>query len=163
MSTLQVDLAAALSSRADTLAALFHTIATTRMAGLPMLNPALQVQAIGFAPLPAETAAEPPAALGVLLTPWFMNLVHLPLARIEAPAEVGRTRTLRLNGHVLDFIGAHEDALGAFAACSLFSPVFEFARQADALATALAVLAELRTAPRPARRTFLLGRTGAAA
>ena len=68
-----------------------------------------------------------------------------------------------------DFIGSHEPAFGSYAACSLFSPMFEFGDQAAAVATARAVLTTLRTpvaaveqTVSPARRSFLLGRSSAA-
>ena len=44
-----------------------------RMADIPLLNPALEVQAVGFSVWEAY-------CLGVLITPWFMNLMLLPLA-----------------------------------------------------------------------------------
>jgi len=154
-----------LNARVAELAALFTTIAQTRMAGVPVLNPALQVEAIGFEYRPAGDGDA--AGLGILITPWFMNLVRLPLQRDESAAQVGRTHEALLAGQRFEFIGAHEGALGAFAACSLFSPMFEFADQVTARATALEVLAQLRTPPAPAariepvpaRRSFLFGRS----
>lgn len=143
----------------------FRTIAATRMRGLPLLHDGLQVQALGFRPLPGDEAA----ALGVLVTPWFMNLVRLPLdeaAEAAVPA-VGIKREHRLGELGFEFIGAHEPTLGRFEMCSMFSPVFEFANQAGALATAREVLALIRPAPaapeQPARRGFLFGRPVAAA
>jgi len=156
-----------LSARVAELAALFTTVAHTRMAGMPVLNTALQVEAIGFECLPAGEGE--PAGLGILVTPWFMNLVRLPLQREDSAAQVGRTHDEPLAGQRFEFIGAHEAALGAFCACSLFSPMFEFADQSTARATALEVLAQLRrpplpavrTEPVPARRSFLFGRSAA--
>jgi [NiFe] hydrogenase assembly HybE family chaperone len=160
-----------LNDRVAELAALFMHIAHTRMAGVPVLNPALQVEAIGFECLPpCEGEA---AGLGILLTPWFMNLVRLPLQRDDSAARVGRTHEELLAGQRFEFIGAHEAAIGAFSACSLFSPMFEFTDQSTARATALEVLAQLRkpplpepvstthTKPVPARRSFLFGRSAA--
>lgn len=143
----------------------FRAIEATRMRGLPLLHNGLQVQALGFQPLPGDEAA----ALGVLLTPWFMSLVRLPLddeAEAAVPA-VGVKREHRLGEMGFEFIGAHEPTLGRFEMCSMFSPVFEFANQAGALATAREVLALLRPAPvapqQPARRGFLFGRSAAVA
>jgi [NiFe] hydrogenase assembly HybE family chaperone len=48
--------------------AVFAGIATTRMAGVPVLNPALGVAMRGW-------QAVEPFELGVLVTPWFMNLL----------------------------------------------------------------------------------------
>lgn len=168
-----------LSSRVRALEALFGDIAATRMAGLPVCHPALHVQAVGFAPDPASGGA-----LGVLITPWFMNLVWLPAidplpgdrqaavaARTVLP--VGASRVRMAGSERFEFIGAREEGFGAFEACSLFSPMAEFATQAGAVATAEAVLSLLREAPAgappmaadavPARRRFLLGGGGARA
>jgi [NiFe] hydrogenase assembly HybE family chaperone len=150
---------------------LFVEIATTRMRDVPVQNTALQVQAIGFAPDPEQAEVW----LGILITPWFMNLVRLtslqaaPQAgflaeRDKAPRQFGNTQ--------FDFIGAFEPRIGAFETCSLFSPMFEFANHNAAAATATEILSQLRqTAPAPipktpappSRRGFLFGRPAAPA
>ena len=148
-----------LSIRLATLEQCFRAIEHERLRGLPMLNPALAVQAVDF-------EADDEAALGVLVTPWFMNLVRLPLGAGVAVLRVGETAPRVVGARCFDFIGAHEPGLGAFEAASLFSPMNGFADQAGAVATARAVLAELRGRParlppeQPARRGFLLGRAG---
>jgi [NiFe] hydrogenase assembly HybE family chaperone len=162
-----------MNARVALLQAVFAEIADTRMAGLPLFNPLLAVEAIDFEPLHAEAtgaAALGRCAMGVLVTPWFMNLVCLPLQRLEAPALVGRVQRRQLAGRDIDFIVGHEPTLGAFSACSLFSPMHDFADAAGARATAMAVLELLRepaSAPvsarslaQPARRGFLFGRHG---
>lgn len=134
-------------------------IARTRMAGLPMCNPALEVEALGFGRLRLDE--DETGWLGVLITPWCMNLVWRPddAARV---ARVGRTRAHRLGSDDYSFIGAHEDGVGAWEACSLFSPMFEFRDMASARTVALEVARLLHArrdeAPvQPARRRFLLG------
>lgn len=166
--------AAALSRRVHDLVALFRSIERDRMAGVPVLNPALQVEAVGFEPAFDPKIADPASridveAIGILVTPWFMNLVVMPLERRDDVAGVGVSRARSVGSESFDFIGGHEPAFGAYAACSLFSPMFEFVDQAAAVATARAVLTTLRTpvtaaepAPSPARRSFLLGRSSAA-
>lgn len=158
-------------SRVQTLEQVFAHIAATRMQGVPVLNRALRVQAVGFAPQSDADGGE--WLLGVLVTPWFMNLVCLPLALHGADAVVpgvGQKVRRQIGGEHFEFIGAHEDGLGAFACCSLFSPMFEFVDQMAAVATAAEVLQLLR-APAPAakaapaleapsRRGFLFGRGG---
>nr|WP_273283783.1 [NiFe]-hydrogenase assembly chaperone HybE [Methylibium petroleiphilum] len=166
--------AAVLSRRVSDLVALFRSIERERMAGVPVLNPALQVEAVGFelafdptvADLPSGSDAE---AVGIIVTPWFMNLVAMPLERRDDAAGVGVSRTRPIGSENFDFIGSHEPAFGSYAACSLFSPMFEFGDQAAAVATARAVLTTLRTpvaaveqTVSPARRSFLLGRSSAA-
>jgi [NiFe] hydrogenase assembly HybE family chaperone len=172
---------ARVAARAAALAAVFRDIEATRMQGVPILNPRLRVQAVGFEP----DRDEPALALGVLVTPWFINLVRLPLdaAGEGALAAVGESRARGAGSLRADFIGAHEPAVGRFEACSLFSPVLEFADQAAALATAEEVLRLLRepapvdapasrpaapanaapAAPVPDRRSFLFGRRAPAA
>lgn len=149
-------------ARARRLQAVFEGIAATRMADVPICRPGLRVVAIGFERLPDE----PGVALGVLATPWFMNLVRLPLDPTHPGALPERASATRAVGaHRLEFIGAFEPELGAFECCSLFSPMAEFADQQAVEATAREVLALLR-APRPAarapavasRRGFLFGR-----
>ena len=159
-----------LQTRVQQLVAQFRHIGATRMDGVPVLHPGLQVAAVGFEPDAANGGA-----VGVLLTPWFMNLVWMPPQPAPAdappPLRVGELRVRNVGNASFDFIGAHEDGIGAFEACSLFSPMFEFEDQAAALATAQAVLDQLRAlpepepvpAPVPARRRFLLGGRGAAA
>ncbi|MCX8113537.1 MAG: [NiFe]-hydrogenase assembly chaperone HybE [Burkholderiaceae bacterium] len=145
----------------ERLAAAFRAIHATRMRGLPFVNERLAVEAVGFREWNGRW-------LGVLITPWFMNLVLLP---DDAPG--ARWRSLRPGASaayafpagVFEFIGAHEEAVGEFQSCSLFSPMFEFADQATARLAAEAALAALFEAPDRARgavtvskRDFLLGR-----
>jgi [NiFe] hydrogenase assembly HybE family chaperone len=140
-----------LTARVAGLEACFREVARTRMAGVPVLHPGLRVQAVGF-------VAEAGVASGILVTPWFMNLLRLPLdgqpmlaPGAKGPRELGTRR--------FEFIGGHEAALGAYEAASLFSPMFEFADHAAALATAQAVLEQLRPQQVAARRGFLFGRS----
>jgi [NiFe] hydrogenase assembly HybE family chaperone len=163
-------------SRVQTLEQVFAHIAATRMQGVPVQNPALRVQAVGFAPQADPQGGE--WLLGVLVTPWFMNLVYLPLvvARAGDPVlGVGLKASRQIGTQTFEFIGGHEDGLGAFACCSLFSPMFEFADHGAAVATAVELLNLLRApvpappaAPvlnvqveaAPSRRGFLFGRGG---
>jgi [NiFe] hydrogenase assembly HybE family chaperone len=150
--------AARLAQRVAALEAAFGHIARTRMHGMPLLHPALRVQAVGFQP-----DADFAHATGVLLTPWFMNLLRLPLRPGAQPLALGQRAPRPLGGRHLEFLGAFEPGVGAFETCSLFSPMCEFIDQAAAVATAREVLAALRAPPAaPARRSFLLGRAGAA-
>lgn len=166
-----MSMAAALGRRSRALEALFEDIARTRMAGLPVLNAALRVEAVGFLCCPSGPAADAePTACGVLITPWFMNLVRLPLHEDGQPAAVGRSREHAVGDMRFAFLAAFEPGFGAFETCSLFSPMFQFRAHAQARATAEAVLAALRVpAPTaappaeraPARRFFLFGRSAA--
>lgn len=163
----------AVDRRAEALAQCFRAIERERMAGLPFLHPRLQVQVLGLAP----QADEPAVLSGILLTPWFMNLVRLPLRPLDALAGladgwagVGLRVTRRIGQHELDLLGGVEPGLGVFEAASLFSPMGDFANQAAAVAAAQEVLHQLRQPPTeaaaaapasvmPSRRGFLTGRS----
>ena len=131
------------------------------MVGVPIVNDKLAVRAIGFRPWREHW-------LGILLTPWFMNLMLLP--RAEAAAEVlsppagvekalsppgrgfgrggektpvGAVRTFVFPSGSYDFVAGHEEGIGHYYSCSLFSPVFEFESQEAAEQTAEAALAAI--------------------
>jgi [NiFe] hydrogenase assembly HybE family chaperone len=145
-----------LAERVRALQELFSHIAATRMAGVALLRDDLRVQAIGFKPdaprppnqaQPAGTTVEPiepVGGVGILITPWFMNLVWLPLDAAAPTVRVGDKRLRVVGKECFDFIGAHEPGFGGYEACSLFSPMFEFVDHGAAVATAFEVLKQLR-------------------
>jgi [NiFe] hydrogenase assembly HybE family chaperone len=100
--------------------------AAERMRGLDVVNPALAVEAVGFAPWDAHW-------LGVMLTPWFMNLALLPRdPRAWRPLAPGAKRRYAFPAGDYEFVGASDAMLGTYQVCSLFSPVHEFADQETA-------------------------------
>lgn len=124
-------------SAAQKLEAVFRHIAATRMAGVSLLNPALQVESVGFRRWRDDW-------VGVLITPWFMNLICLPGQGSSRQAMSSGTRVdVTLPAGDYEFLYAHEDALGHYLTSSLFSPMFEFADMAQAREVAAAVLAEI--------------------
>jgi [NiFe] hydrogenase assembly HybE family chaperone len=112
----------------------FRRIRRERMGTLPMLNPALGVRCVGFRPWRGHH-------LGVLITPWFLNLVLLP-GEPDAwnGLHVGEKRLHAFPSGPYEFIVGRENGIGRFQMCSLFSPVREFADQTAAVAVAEAVL-----------------------
>ncbi len=156
--------------RVAALVAAFEAVARGPMAGLPVVHPALAVEAVGFA-REGERPDDAPHRTGILVTPWFMSLVRLPVRREDRDDAVGSASTHTVGGTRLEFIASHQPGVGRFETCSLFSPMAGFADQDTARAVAHAVLAQLRDeagatrdepAPRRAapsgRRGFLLGR-----
>jgi [NiFe] hydrogenase assembly HybE family chaperone len=129
------------TSPATTLEAVFRDIERTRMAGLPILHPALAVEAVGFEPLHGHW-------LGVLITPWFMNAMIVPGAQADwlSVAE-GAWVDWRLPVGDLRFYCMVEPGLGEVHAHSLYSPVTRFADPAAARAEAQRCLSLLRAAP----------------
>ncbi|MFZ5558998.1 MAG: [NiFe]-hydrogenase assembly chaperone HybE [Pseudomonadota bacterium] len=112
----------------------FRRIRDERMRDVPILNPRVEVEAVGFCDWDGRW-------LGILITPWFMNILLLP-RRDERWIGVppGGEITWRFPAGDYLFIGAREDAAGDYQMCSLFSPVLEFEDHAAARATAEACL-----------------------
>ncbi len=113
----------------------FVGIQHTRMQGLDeLLNPLLQVEAVGFRYWQGWR-------VGVLITPWFMNLMILPDSRpLPARGEGETAYVLELPEGAIAFLFGHERELGDYLMCSLFSPVKEFADQQTARLAAQEVL-----------------------
>lgn len=134
------DAASEVTALAASLEAAFDTIRTTRMNGVPILNSRLGVEMLGL-------RSHGDAWLGVLVTPWFINLVLLPLGEAAA----ADWRSLRPGTSVphafpagrFEFLVGSEEGIGTFQMCSLFSPVLEFEDQAAARIAADAALQTL--------------------
>lgn len=115
----------------------FGHIHQERMAGLPILNPRLRVQAVGF-------RAWEDGWLGVLVTPWMMNLLFVPGEGADPSVKrPDRVRTFPSGSYEL--LATDEPSFGAYEACSLFSPMQEFSDQDAAVAVAEAVMETLLT------------------
>lgn len=91
--------------------------AATRMRTLPVYNPQLTVEAVGFRPWEG-------GQVGVLVTPWSMVLVHLPVAGTNLTQ--GSKRTLVFPSGRYEFTAGIVDGIGVHEMCSLFSPMAEF-------------------------------------
>jgi [NiFe] hydrogenase assembly HybE family chaperone len=108
------------------LEAYFRDIHRRVMVDAPICNPALDAACVGFSAWGDQN-------LGVLVTPWFMNLVL-------APASSAATQSVAFPCGAIEFRLSDLPGLGPVAMCSLFSPMQEFAEQAGAIATAQAAL-----------------------
>lgn len=119
------------------LEAVFRDIAETRMAGLPICNSALRVQAVGFREWQEHW-------VGVLVTPWTISLALMP-------GDKGPLKTLGADEKMswefpsgkYEFMGLNEPALGTCQTCSLISPVVDFERHEDAVKVAEQVMEAL--------------------
>ena len=133
----------------------FNAILETRMRDMPFINPALSVQAIGFGRIMNDW-------LGVLLTPWSMNLLLLPTIESKwVSLAPGQQFEQNFPSGRFIFTAAHEDGLGVYAQCSLFSPMQQFQDQLAAQTAARSALTALLTPEAPAslsRRDWLRGR-----
>lgn len=118
----------------ERLAAAYRDIGDRAMRDLPIYNDALDVEAIGFRRFEG-------AVIGIMVTPWFMNVV-MPADQI-ARAVSGSSLRVRLPAGEIELALSEVQPIGRIASCSLFSPMFGFADMAAARATAEAALAEL--------------------
>ena len=101
------------------LTAAFRAIAP-RMQGLDVVNPNVDVEAVGFALWQG-------CWLGVMVTPWCMNLLLLPReATSWQPLAAGAKRCYRFPAGVYEFVGAQDATLGEYQLCSLISPLLQF-------------------------------------
>ena len=148
-----------LTNPAPLVEAAFCRIQRERMADMPMLNPALAVEAVDF-------DLHDGRWLGVLLTPWTLSLMLLPAAPegwVSAPA--GQRLMIRYPAGEFAFLGGEEEGIGEYLSCALFQSMAQFPDQETARLTARASRLALLQAPAatplpksPARRSFLTGR-----
>ena len=124
------------------------------MKGLPVVNEALRVEAVGFRNHEGHQ-------LGVLVTPWFMNLIVLPGDDAWSAAAQGDLSSLVFASGPIEFTVCHDDVLGTYLSAVLFSSVADVPDQERARQLALDVMTGLDRPPRAAarisRRSLLTG------
>lgn len=134
--------------------AAYQQVLTGNMKNLLVNNRRLSVQALGFQCFGNER-------VGVLITPWCMNLMLLPGEQsswLNLPP--GRQFQHDFPYGSFIFTVARLPGLDLFAQCSLFSPMHEFDCQEAAFAAGEAALNTLLASPIPtaiSRRALLHG------
>jgi [NiFe] hydrogenase assembly HybE family chaperone len=105
--------------------AAFRAIAR-RMEGLNFVNPAIDVEAVAFAPWESHW-------LGAMVTPWCINLMLLPRDTSGwTSLPQGRKLRYAFPAGEYEFISSRDDAVGEYQMCSLISPVLELPDHATA-------------------------------
>jgi [NiFe] hydrogenase assembly HybE family chaperone len=108
----------------------FKRIEIEQMQGIPLLNPALHVQTIGFQRYQERT-------VGIVITPWLMNLVLLPAEGEEwSDLKLGDKTSHRFPANEFRFMVNEIDGIGIYQSHSLYSPMHEFMDQDHAVAAA---------------------------
>ncbi|MDR3514658.1 MAG: [NiFe]-hydrogenase assembly chaperone HybE [Azospirillaceae bacterium] len=128
-----------MTARIAALVAAYREGADPRMRALPIYNPALEIEAVGFQPWPG-------GSIGIMITPWFMNTVLLPRGGADRHPGEGSTHRVILPSGSYEFVAAWIEGVGMIRNCSLFSPMTDFVDQRAARLTAEAALTALLTA-----------------
>lgn len=132
----------AVSTELSTIVSHFETIYRERMRDLPIVNRRLHVEAVGFRAFGQHR-------LGVLMTPWFMNLLLLPGDEHWQSHEQGARCNVELPGERCEFTVTHDEMLGTYLSAVLFRTMSDMPDQDTARAIAEEVLQRLRN-PREA-------------
>lgn len=115
----------------------FNRIHREQMQDIPILNPAIQVQALGF----HENQGR---VLGVMITPWMMNLVMLPRDDEDwSTMQLGEKQPHQFPSKCYQFMANEIDGIGPCQTHSLYSPMNAFASHEQAVNVAQAFLDNL--------------------
>ena len=134
----------------------YQRILDERMQDIAFLNPRLGVEAIGFRPHGEHS-------IGVLVTPWFMNLVVLPGNDEWDELPTGSLCRLVLPAGQMEFTVGGDETIGRLLTAVLFTTVADFPDPSTARDVGLEVLDQLftdativaqRNAPRISRRAL---------
>ncbi|MEM8956246.1 MAG: [NiFe]-hydrogenase assembly chaperone HybE [Pseudomonadota bacterium] len=129
--------AGAIDAATANLVADFREIWHAKMRDLPMVNKMLSVEAVGF-------QLWEDRLLGVLISPWFMNLVMLPGETEDWSSLIpGAKEVISFPSGDYEFLHNTREQTGGYKACSLFSPMSEFKTHAAATDVARAVMVAL--------------------
>ncbi|MGX9353126.1 [NiFe]-hydrogenase assembly chaperone HybE [Shimia sp. W99] len=129
--------AAWIGGRTEALVTDFTEVWHAKMRDVPMVNKVLHVQAVGF-------RLHEGRPLGVLISPWFMNLVMLPAEGEDwSDLMAGVKEVIGFPSGDYEFIHNTREMTGGYKACSLFSPMGDFNTQAQAVEVAEAVMVAL--------------------
>ncbi len=108
----------------------FHKIHLENMLGIPILNPHIQVQALGFQEFEGRV-------LGIIITPWLMNVVLLPAAGEDwSTMQLGDKRPHKFASRTYKFMLNDIDGIGLCQTHSLYSPMRDFSSHEQALGVA---------------------------
>lgn len=127
---------AEIKAATDRLVADFSEVWHSTMRGMPIVNKALRVEAVGF-------RRHEGRIMGVLVSPWFMNLILLPDGEAWSELKAGEKEVVAFPSGDYEFIHNTREMTGGYKACSLFSPMGDFTSQKDATDVARAVMAAI--------------------
>ncbi|MEH6627513.1 MAG: [NiFe]-hydrogenase assembly chaperone HybE [Motiliproteus sp.] len=139
----QIQTAGFLENPSAVLEQIYTTIYREQMHDVPVVNPAIQIEAIGFSEWEGHW-------LGILLTPWFMNVLVIQKAGSPWPElEMGKGKELMISfpQGEYKFSAREEKGIGSYLSCSLASPVNDWKSHPEAKRTAEDVLRLMKSIP----------------
>ena len=126
---------------ATRVANVFERIHREQMAGLPLLNKALNVTTLGFQEFEGRI-------LGMLITPWMMSLLMFPSPQDDWQAQaLGSKHSITFPNGNYRFLINVIDELGVCQMHSLYSPMHRFGTQESVIAEASAFMDKLLVIP----------------
>jgi len=121
----------------------FEKIHIENMQGIPILNSRIKVQALGFQEYQGRV-------VGVIITPWLMNLVLLPGNEDDwSDLTLGHKQSHEFPSGNYKFLVNEIDEIGYCQTHSLFSPMNNFISQEQAVTEAQNFLDKLFIDPEP--------------
>jgi [NiFe] hydrogenase assembly HybE family chaperone len=106
--------------------------AALKVKGLPIYNPTLAVEAVGFREHEGRQA-------GVIVAPWFMNLVVIPSEADRTTWLPAGTVRLRFPSGEYDFMVQDLHGFGLVGTCALFATMHEFTDHEAAQTAAVSI------------------------
>ena len=122
---------------------LYQRVYEKDMKGLPISNPAIQVEAVGFRVWEGHW-------VGVMVTPWFINLLILWRQGEDWPElklNKGNDLAISFPAGLIKFTPRFEPELGYYLCCSLASPMGEFVSHTQAVNSAVEAMKQLTAIP----------------
>lgn len=114
-----------MNDRIDKLLAKFRRVNDTQMQGLAIVNSRLRVEMVGFRNVDEHS-------IGILITPWCMNLLLLPGNDDWSEAEQGKLDCISLPSGDYEFTVCQDETLGAYLTAVLFRTMLDFPDQKTA-------------------------------
>jgi [NiFe] hydrogenase assembly HybE family chaperone len=126
----------------------FRKIEQEQMQGMPVLNPAMQVQAVGFVEWQGRQ-------MGIMITPWFMSLIMLSCTDDDWDAlPIGQAHEHEFPEKKFKFVLNEFEGIGRCQIHALHSPMSKFESHQAALDEASRILASMMVEVEPGEAEF---------
>ena len=134
----QITEVAVITSQLDSV---FNDILVNEMAGLPLLNPKINVEVLGFQEFEGRT-------IGIVISPWLMSLVMLPSSQLGddwSKFEIGQQHIHTFPSGDFKFLVNEFKGIGICQVHAIHSPMASFFSHDHARVTAFQFMNKLMT------------------